>query len=134
VTSRIGEIVVDCVDPQRLAAFWAGALGYREFARDDTGVAITGAGNAPTILFLRVPEAKTGKLRMHFDLCPTDVDQAAELDRLLGLGARRSERVVAGGSWVVLEDPEGNEFCLTRTRIRPEPADFHTGGRALPPD
>lgn len=132
MTSRIGEIIVDCADPDLVAAFWCAALGYREFARDHTGVAVHGAGNAPTILFIRVPEAKAGKNRLHFDLCPTDDDQDGELARLLALGARRSQRIIAGGSWIVLEDPEGNEFCLMAKRLPAEPADFHDAGRTLP--
>jgi hypothetical protein len=58
------------------------------------------------------------------DVCPTDGDQGQELARLLALGARRST-IVGSGSWVVLEDPEGNEFCLMSTRIPPEPEPFH---------
>jgi hypothetical protein len=57
-------------------------------------------------------------------VCPTDRSQAEELDRLLGLGARRSS-LVGSGSWVVLEDPEGHEFCLMSKRIPPEPDPFH---------
>jgi hypothetical protein len=117
-------MIIDCADPELLARFWAAALGYRIFARDDTGVAIRGATTSPDILFIRVPEAKTGKNRLHFDVCPTDGDQASELDRLLRLGAHRSS-IVASGSWIVLEDPEGNEFCLMSKRITPEPAPFH---------
>jgi catechol-2,3-dioxygenase len=125
MASRVGDIVVDCADPERLAAFWSAVLGYRVFDRDETGVAIRGARTSPDLLFLRVPERKAAKNRIHFDVCPTDRDQAAELDRLLGLGARRSERIVGSGSWVVLEDPEGNEFCLMSKRIPAEPDPFH---------
>ncbi len=125
LTSRICEIVVDCQDPDRVATFWCAALGYRETERDETGVAIAGTPNAPAILFIRVPEGKPGKNRLHFDLCTTDVGQAAELERLLALGARRSASIVSGGRWIVLEDPEGNEFCLMPKRVPPEPADFH---------
>ncbi|GIF69095.1 hypothetical protein Ais01nite_71300 [Asanoa ishikariensis] len=124
MTSRVGDIVIDCADPELLAAFWSGVLGYRIFARDETGVAIRGATVSPDILFIRVPEVKSAKNRLHFDVCPTDGDQAQELDRLLALGARRSP-IQAGGSWVVLEDPEGNEFCLMAKRIAAEPEPFH---------
>jgi catechol 2,3-dioxygenase-like lactoylglutathione lyase family enzyme len=124
MTSRIGDMIIDCADPERLARFWTAALGYRVFARDDTGVAIRGATVSPDILFIRVPEAKAGKNRLHVDVCPVDGDQAEELARLLALGARRSS-IVASGSWVVLEDPEGNEFCLMSKRIPPEPIPFH---------
>lgn len=124
MASRIGDIIVDCADAPRLAAFWCAVLGYRITDQDDTGVAIAGSGVTPTILFIRVPEGKAAKNRIHFDLCPTDRAHAEELRRLAELGARRSS-VVSGGSWVVLEDPEGNEFCLMRTRIPPEPEPFH---------
>jgi hypothetical protein len=87
-------------------------------------VAIRGATTSPDILFLRVPEAKTVKNRLHFDVCPTDRSQEEELIRLLDVGARRSS-VIASGSWVVLEDPEGNEFCLMSKRIPAGPEPFH---------
>ena len=124
MASRVGDIVIDCADAERLAAFWSEALGYRVFDRDETGVAIRGARTSPDILFIKVPEGKTVKNRMHFDVCPTDREQAEEVDRLLALGARRSS-IVGSGSWVVLEDPEGNEYCVMSKRIPPEPAPFH---------
>ncbi|MEV4537887.1 VOC family protein [Asanoa sp. NPDC049518] len=124
MTSRVGDIVIDCADPELLATFWSDVLGYRIFARDETGVAIRGATVSPDILFIRVPEAKSGKNRLQFDVCPTDGDQDQELARLLALDARRSP-VQAGGSWIVLEDPEGNEFCVMAKRIPAEPEPFH---------
>jgi hypothetical protein len=124
MASRVGDIVVDCADPELLARFWCGVLGYRIFDRDETGVAIRGATVSPDILFIRVPEPKTAKGRLHFDVCPTDRGQDEELGRLLDLGATRSA-IVGSGSWVVLEDPEGNEFCLMSKRIPAEPAPFH---------
>jgi catechol-2,3-dioxygenase len=124
MTSRVGDIVIDCADPERLAEFWCGVLGYRISDRDETGVAIRGATSCPDILLLRVPEGKVTKNRIHFDICPVDRDQDEELARLLELGARRSG-IVGSGSWVVLEDPEGNEFCLMAKRIPAEPAPFH---------
>jgi Glyoxalase-like domain len=124
MTSRVGDIIVDCNDAELLASFWCGVLGYRIFARDDTGVAIRGATVSPDILFIRVNEPKTTKNRLHFDVCPTDRGQEEELARLLDLGARRSS-ITGSGSWVVLEDPEGNEFCLMSKQIPAEPAPFH---------
>jgi hypothetical protein len=120
MASRIGDMIVDCKDPELMAAFWCGALSYRIFARDETGVAIRGATVSPDILFIRVPESKVVKNRLHFDICPTDRSQSEELTRLLDLGATRS-RIVGSGSWIVLEDPEGNEFCLMSKRIPPLP-------------
>ena len=124
MTCRVGDIIVDCNDPELLADFWSKVLGYRVFARDGTGVAIRGATVSPDILFIRVSEPKTTKNRLHFDVCPTDRGQEDELARLLDVGARRSN-IVGSGSWVVLEDPEGNEFCLMSKQIPAEPAPFH---------
>ncbi|MCU7728372.1 VOC family protein [Actinoplanes sp. KI2] len=124
MASRVGDIIIDCIDPELLATFWCEVLNYRVFARDETGVAIRGATVSPDILFIRVGEPKATKNRLHFDVCPTDRDQGEELTRLLDLGAKRSS-IIGGGSWVVLADPEGNEFCLMSKRIPAEPAPFH---------
>lgn len=127
MTSRIGEMIIDCTDPEAVAAFWCGALGYRVFDRDETGVAIAGAGSAPTILLIRTDEPKREKTRIHFDLCPTDGDQAGEVQRLIALGATRAD--IGQGDmkkWVVLADPAGNEFCVMPRIVPPEPAPFHT--------
>lgn len=124
MASRVGDVIIDCNDPELLAEFWCEVLGYRVFARDQTGVAIRGATISPDILFIRVDGPKTTKNRLHFDVCPTDRGQDEELTRLLGLGAKRST-IVGSGSWAVLEDPEGNEFCLMSKRIPAEPAPFH---------
>ena len=87
---RFTELVVDCRDPEALAAFWAAVLDYRVLAREDGAVEIGPAGGlrraAPTLVFGRVPDPTPGKLRLHIDVNPTDRDQDAELERLLGLG------------------------------------------------
>lgn len=71
-------------------------------------------------MFSRTDEPTRGKLRLHIDVSPTDRDQDAELARLLAAGARLAEVGQTGAeSWHVLADPEGNEFCLLRTRIDP---------------
>jgi catechol 2,3-dioxygenase-like lactoylglutathione lyase family enzyme len=130
VTLRLLVIAVDCTDPERLAAFWCAALGYEVVERSEDGVSIgpgpvpsdeqlRGGPVAPGIDFLVVPEGKAGKNRLHLDLTPGDGRQAEEVERLLGLGATRvevgqSER--PDTSWVVLADPEGNEFCVLRGR------------------
>jgi hypothetical protein len=116
---RIQCLAIDAHDPAALAAWWAEAIGWRITDHDDDEYVVEPPpgspedGVVPDLLFLRVPDDKVVKNRMHLDLRPTD--QAAELDRLERLGARR----VAVGqgdevSWVVLADPEGNEFCLLR--------------------
>ena len=112
-------IDVDSADPDRLATFWQEALGWRRTHDTPDEVALeppAGSleeGVVPDLLFMRVPEEKAGKNRLHLDLRPDD--QAAEVTRLEGLGARR-EDVGQGNdvSWVVMVDPEGNEFCVLR--------------------
>ncbi|MFJ4777026.1 VOC family protein [Streptomyces sp. NPDC088762] len=123
---RITELVLDCADPERLAAFWSGVLGYAELGRDDDGsieIGPPGAGSGgpqPTLLLSPSDDPRTGKLRLHIDVNPTDRDQDAELERLLALGARPVDVGQTGSeSWHVLADPEGNEFCLLRSRVRP---------------
>jgi hypothetical protein len=74
----------------------------------------------PVLTFAPVPDPTPGKVRLHLDLNATDRPQAAELDRLLGLGARRADVGQTGEeSWVVLADPEGNEFCLLASTVEP---------------
>ena len=119
---RFTELVVDCRDPESLAAFWAAVLDYRVLSREEVEVEIGPeagfGGPAPTLVFGRVAEPKTGKLRLHIDVSPTDRDQDDELQRLLDLGARPADVGQTGEeSWHVLQDPEGNEFCLLRTRV-----------------
>jgi catechol 2,3-dioxygenase-like lactoylglutathione lyase family enzyme len=121
MASRIGEIIIDCPDPEAAAAFWRAALGYREFDRDETGVAIAGDSRAPTILLIRSDEPRRAKTPIHFDLCPTDRDQAAEVERLIALGAKRVDLGQRDVKWVVLADPAGNEFCVLPKVIPPEP-------------
>jgi catechol 2,3-dioxygenase-like lactoylglutathione lyase family enzyme len=116
---RIQCVCIDTADPARLAAFWESALGWRRtHEKDDQVVLEPPAGSpedgiVPDLLFLRVPEDKTAKNRLHFDLRPQD--QAAEVARLEALGARRADvGQKADVSWVVMSDPAGNEFCVLR--------------------
>ncbi|PWW67161.1 hypothetical protein DFQ13_101679 [Actinokineospora spheciospongiae] len=122
VSCRISEIVVDARDPGRLARFWSDVLGFVELSREDGAIEIGPAsgfgGPQPTLLFIPVAEPTPGKLRLHFDVNPTDGDQERELTRLLELGARPTDVGQAdSASWHVLADPEGNEFCLLRQRL-----------------
>ncbi|MGH2795439.1 MAG: VOC family protein [Actinomycetota bacterium] len=121
---RIQNMSFDSNDPDGTARFWEEAIGWRRtFSEPDEVVLEPPAGSredgvAPDILFLRVPEGKTVKNRLHLDLRPKD--QAAEVARLEGLGARRIS--VGQGedvTWVVMADPEGNEFCVLRP-LRPD--------------
>jgi hypothetical protein len=121
---RFSELVVDCREPERLASFWAAVLDYRVLSREADEIEIgpeAGFGGAtPTLVFGRVPDPTPGKLRLHIDLNPTDRDQDAELARLLHLGATPADVGQTGDEgWHVLADPEGNEFCLLRTRLDP---------------
>ncbi|MGY1602970.1 VOC family protein [Geodermatophilus sp. SYSU D00815] len=121
---RFTELVVDCRDPEALASFWAAVLDYRVLSREEDEVEIGPeagfGGAAPTLVFGRVPDPTPGKLRLHIDVSPTDRDQDAELQRLLDLGARPADVGQTGEeSWHVLQDPEGNEFCLLRNRQSP---------------
>lgn len=116
---RIQCFDIDSTDPARLATFWELALGWRRTFDEPDEVVLeppTGSsedGVAPDLLFLRVPQAKAGKNRLHLDLRPED--QAAEVARLEGLGARRVDiGQPATVSWVVMSDPDGNEFCVLR--------------------
>jgi hypothetical protein len=124
---RIQCFCIDTTDPAGLANFWESALGWRRtFDRDDQVVLEPPAGTpedgiAPDLLFLRVPEDKAGKNRLHLDLRPKD--QAAEVARLEGLGARRVDvGQKADVTWVVMADPEGNEFCVLRPLTPEQPA------------
>ena len=121
-------VCFDSTDPRRVAGFWEQALGWRRTYDTDDEVVLEPAegspedGVSPDILFLRVPEQKTVKNRLHLDLRP--VDQAAEVARLEALGAVRTD--VGQGdeqTWVVLADPDGNEFCVLRALTADELAD-----------
>ena len=119
MTLRIQSVSFDSRDPRRTADFWEQALGWRRtYDGDDEVVLEPPAGShedgvVADVLFLRVPEEKTIKNRLHLDLRPED--QQAEVHRLVGLGAMRVDvGQEASVSWVVLADPEGNEFCVLR--------------------
>ncbi len=109
---RIHSITFDCAVPERLARFWAAALGYEVGAADVEEASVVQAdGAGPRLLFIRVPEGKAVKNRVHLDLTPAE-GMEAEVDRLMGLGARRVRVVEEEGVWTVMQDPEGNEFCV----------------------
>lgn len=114
---RIQCVVIDAHDCELLARFWSSALGWRITYESDAEWALEPPEGspandvAPDILFVKVPEPKTTKNRLHLDLRPKD--QAAEVERILGLGATREDvGQSAETTWVVLADPEGNEFCV----------------------
>ncbi|MFD9209415.1 VOC family protein [Streptomyces sioyaensis] len=123
---RISELVIDCADPDLLAAFWSEVLGYVELGREDDGSIEIGppgvgfGGPQPTLVLSPSSDPRPAKLRLHIDVNATDRDQDAELQRLLALGAGRVDVGQTGTeSWHVLADPEGNEFCLLHARLQP---------------
>ncbi|MGH9025852.1 MAG: VOC family protein [Acidimicrobiia bacterium] len=107
-------LVLDCADAAALAPFWAAALGYVTVGQMDNVVVLVPDGRpGPHLILQEVPEPKAAKNRMHVDLHPADIE--AEAARLVGLGARRLEaepRRAYGANWIVMADPEGNEFCV----------------------
>jgi hypothetical protein len=108
-------IVLDCVDADALAEFWAAALGYRRGPFGSPYVRLEDPGRRwPDLLLQQVPEPKNGKNRMHLDLQVLDV--AAEVDRLVGAGASVIDPAHDddGFQTAILADPEGNEFCVIR--------------------
>jgi len=129
MASRLLECVVDCADPATLSRFWAAALGYEVLDESADMVEIGPGGRTdeqllgelrsgpavPTLIFIRVPEPKTVKNRLHLDLSPIDSDRDSEVARLAGLGARITDLAPPDSTWVVMTDPEGNEFCVLRS-------------------
>jgi hypothetical protein len=132
---RLRSIVIDCARPAALARFWADVLGYTVRPYDeaalarlraagiddiaaDPSVAILPQDDGPTLWFNLVPEPKVAKNRVHIDV---NLENLAQLDHLVGLGARilRPLGAVPNEPWVILADPEGNEFCAFPPR--PEP-------------
>ncbi|MBA3803074.1 MAG: VOC family protein [Acidimicrobiia bacterium] len=119
MTIRIQAISFDAHDPRAQARWWAEALGWRITDEDDDESVLEPPEGSPEdgvaadILFCAVPEDKAVKNRIHLDLRPDD--QAAEVARYEALGARRVDVGQSNDvTWVVMADPEGNEFCLLR--------------------
>lgn len=125
MTSRIANIAIDANEPQLLSDFWCAALGWVVHEVEAGVITIgTSEGSWPAIDLVPVPESKAGKNRLHLDLRADRSTQAQEVDRLLKLGARRvdvgQEPEV---TWVVLADPEGNEFCVLERTVQQVVAD-----------
>lgn len=114
MSSQISALAIDARNPRQVAEFWCAALGWQQLG-DEDGIITIGHqdGSWPTIDVAPVPEAKEGKNRLHLDLRADGLTTRAELTRLLDLGAQRVDvGQDADVPWVVLADPEGNEFCL----------------------
>lgn len=113
------QLCIDAEDPRTLGRWWATALEWVVVDDDPEEFEIRPAADRlPGVLFARVPERKTLKNRLHLDFRPDDRD--ATVARLLDLGARRVDVGQGEQTWVVLSDPEGNEFCVLSSRRRPE--------------
>jgi len=113
MASKIGDVVIDCTDPKRLAEFWKAVLGWQPTEPFKGVIAMADpSGSGLTLIFLRVPEAKTVKNRVHIDVNPVGCTVEEEAERLVGLGARRIDIGQGDQPWVVMADPEGNEFCV----------------------
>ena len=115
MTATLASITVDCDDVARVAGFWAAVLDRKPSGEPTpyfASLAPAGPGQ-PIWMFLKVPEPKTAKNRFHVDLTAPDRD--AEVARMVELGATRVREVSEFGmSWVVMNDPEGNEYCVAQ--------------------
>ena len=120
--STIHNITFDCADAKAQAMFWAAVTGGTVHERDATPGHVEYTVQSPTpgmprLYFTTVPEPKQGKNRLHLDVVPLDAGQSddwqqTELARLVGLGATVLPDQPPGVGWIILADPEGNEFCL----------------------
>jgi predicted enzyme related to lactoylglutathione lyase len=118
----VRNITFDAHDPYRLAEFWAALTGYalRDAAPADDEVVISSEQpGTPGLLFIKVPEGKAVKNRVHLDIQPPSGTRDAEVERLAALGAAvvDDRRTPDGMGWVVMTDPEGNEFCVERSAV-----------------
>jgi hypothetical protein len=124
MTSRLTEVIVDCRDLEVESTFWCAVLGYERANSGEGWLAIRAStseltddelraeARPPAVAFVLVPEDKAVKNRLHLDVTPVDQTQAEEVRRLLALGARRTDIGQRDTPWVVMADPEGNEFCV----------------------
>jgi predicted enzyme related to lactoylglutathione lyase len=109
------QVIVDARNPAELGRWWQEALGWVVVNEDPEEYEIRPAPEQmPGLLFVPVPEAKSIKNRLHLDFRPDDRD--AEVERFLSLGATRADVGQGEQTWVVLADPEGNEFCVLSSR------------------
>ena len=119
MSASIFSVVVDCREPRPQAEFWASVLSYDVTERNPDEFRVSDPkGQGSALYFMRVPEAKVVKNRLHIDLAAEGPMEAA-VERLIGLGARvidvrhDPQEFENPDSWTVLQDPEGNEFCIS---------------------
>jgi catechol 2,3-dioxygenase-like lactoylglutathione lyase family enzyme len=127
MASRLTEVIFDCHDLARSSNFWSDALGYEQVSSGEGWIAIRSpdveltdemlrdAPQSPALAFVLVPEDKILKNRVHIDLTPIDCSQEEEVQRLVELGAHRIDIGQRGTSWIVMADPEDNEFCVMQS-------------------
>jgi catechol 2,3-dioxygenase-like lactoylglutathione lyase family enzyme len=127
MTALISHTTIDSADAYAQSVWWAGVLGFAENPDDPNlpgheECMIFAPDGHTRVLFIEVPEKKQGKNRIHFDLVPAAGTRDEELARLLDLGATQVDdlRLPDGRGWVVLADPEGNEFCILRSQAERE--------------
>ena len=125
MTSFVAHTSVDCANAYELSEWWKRVLGYVDMDGDPNlpgheECMIRDAESDHQVLFIEVPEGKSEKNRLHFDLRPREITQDEEVERLLGIGATQVWDLRGvhgpGTGWVTLADPEGNEFCILRSR------------------
>ncbi|HWE55922.1 MAG TPA: VOC family protein [Acidimicrobiales bacterium] len=125
MAARLSCVCIDAVDPRPVAEFWSAVLGWSVVEEDEGGISLGDPSREmPTLDILVVPETKQIKNRLHLDLRADGTTFEQELTRLEGLGARRVD--IGQGddvTWVVLADPDGNEFCLLRRTVQEMSAD-----------
>lgn len=118
MAARFSELVIDCHDTEKVARFWAAVLDFELTSETVAGEGVlweatSADASQPSLVFVPVPEPKTGKLRMHIDVSPVGGStRDEEVARLLALGATPADVGQGRQSWVVLADVEGNEFCV----------------------
>lgn len=139
MTADISHTSIDCLDAQAMSVFWSGVLGFSEDPEDrnelgDEECMIFSEDGAQRLLFIEVPGSKQVKNRLHLDLKPAQGTRDEELERLLELGARTVDdrRHADGSGWVVLADPEANEFCILRSDAERTPGS--SSGMSQPHD
>ncbi|MEF9873743.1 MAG: VOC family protein [Glutamicibacter sp.] len=116
MASVLSEIAVDCANPMLVARFWCEALNY-DVLEEEVGLVSIGSKSQGQgglkLTFAQVPETKSIKNRLHLDLRPQNAQQQEEADRLISLGASYADvGQREDESWIVMADPEGNEFCV----------------------